>query len=60
MTIASDMRERVFQAMTVLSELSRDAGQDEQLHIMYAANRAWHELDRAIRSKKNNETPPSS
>ena len=45
----SEMRERVFHAMKVLSELSRDSGQSKELHFMYAANRAWHELDKAAR-----------
>lgn len=54
----SNITKKTEAAMKTLSELSRDAGQAEQLHVMYAANRAWRELDKA--NRRRSQSPQES
>lgn len=56
-----DLDDQLIQAMVTLSQLSTYAKSVGDLPTMYAVNRAWHELDAAIRDlQKRRLTVPGA
>lgn len=50
------MDKQVDQAMRVLSDLSNAAKESGDIILMYAANRAWHELHNARRDHEQSQS----